>query len=116
MSTITVTGTVRSHVAGNRPDAVRLTRRGRLVVFLGCLTFACLTFLALAGTAIGSGESGEPVPMVVVTVQPGDTLWSIAHEAAPEEDPRDVIERIEDLNVLDGSLQVGQKLAVPISS
>jgi LysM repeat protein len=69
---------------------------------------------ALAGTAIGSREAGDSVPSVVVTVQPGDTLWSIAQEVSPDEDPREVIERIEDVNVVEGSLQVGQKLAVPV--
>jgi LysM repeat protein len=114
MSTIAITHSRRSHAAECQGGPVPLTRRGRLVVFLCCLTLACLALFALAGTAIGSREAGDSVPSVVVTVQPGDTLWSIAQEVSPDEDPREVIERIEDVNVVEGSLQVGQKLAVPV--
>jgi hypothetical protein len=34
--------------------------------------------------------------------------------AAPGEDPRDLIDEIEELNSLDGSLRVGTQLAVPL--
>ncbi len=55
--------------------------------------------------------------MVDVTVAPGDTLWSIAGEAAPDRDPRAVIEEIKALNDVTGSvLPVGVVLRVPSST
>lgn len=112
MSSIAMTGSVRpAGVGAQTAGALRLTRRGRLMVFLTCLVAACAALLVVAGTAIGSGE---PVPTQVVTVQPGDTLWGIAAEVAPGEDPRDVILQIRELNTVGVSLQVGDKLDVPV--
>jgi Tfp pilus assembly protein FimV len=49
-----------------------------------------------------------------VIVQPGDTLWSLAQRAAPEEDPRAVVDAIVDLNDLAGAeLLPGQELHLP---
>ena len=90
---------------------VRLTRRGRLAVFLTCLAAACAALVLVAGAAIGSGEAA---PTRTVTVQPGDTLWGIAAQAAPGEDPRQVIDRIRELNPVGASLQAGDKLEVPV--
>lgn len=98
-----------------RRRALRLTRRGRLVVFLAFLLAAlAVLVLALSGAATGSGERGRPAAVKVVQVEPGDTLWGIATRAAPGEDPRDLIHEIEELNALDGSLPVGAEIAVPV--
>jgi len=70
---------------------------------------------ALSGAATGSGERGKPVPVTMVQIESGDTLWSIASSAAPGEDPRDLIDEIEELNSLDGSLPVGERIAVPVA-
>jgi Tfp pilus assembly protein FimV len=126
MSSTTIPTTVRP--ASARPAAaprarsarpaepvLRLTRRGRVVAFLTFLLAACavLVFM-LSGAATGTPERGTPVPVKVVQVEPGDTLWSIATRAAPGEDPRDLIDEIEELNSLDGSLPVGSSVAVPL--
>jgi LysM domain len=101
--------------AARRQPALRLTRRGRLVVFLTFLLAACaVSVFMLSGAATGTAERGAPVPVRVVQVEPGDTLWSIATRAAPGEDPRDLIDEIEQLNSLDGSLRVGSSVAVPL--
>ena len=51
-----------------------------------------------------------------VIVGPGDTLWSIASPAAPDRDPRAVIEEIRELNNFsDSVLPVGVALRVPVS-
>ncbi|MDQ4007202.1 MAG: LysM peptidoglycan-binding domain-containing protein [Actinomycetota bacterium] len=96
-------------------STLRLTRRGRLVV-LGAFVLAALAVLvfALSGAATGTAERGAPVPVEVVQVEAGDTLWDIASRAAPGEDPRDLIDEIEELNALDGSLRVGAEIAVPV--
>jgi hypothetical protein len=98
-----------------RSGGLRLTRRGRLVVLTAFLlaALAVLVF-SLSGSATGSAERGAPVPVRVVQVESGDTLWSIATRVAPGEDPRDVVDEIQDLNNIDGSLLVGTQLAVPV--
>lgn len=111
MSSTVANGTVPA--AGRAGASVRLTRRGRAVAFVLFLALA-VGMVVVGGQAIGSREAGEPVPVKVVRVQPGDTLWSIAAETAPGEDPRELIARIEQFNDLSGSLQVGQTLSVPL--
>ena len=94
---------------------LRLTRRGRLVVFLASLVAVLsVLFVVLSEAATGTAERGQPVPVRMVQVESGDTLWTIASRAAPGQDPRDLIDRIQELNSLHGSLQVGSKIAVPL--
>jgi LysM repeat protein len=51
---------------------------------------------------------------VGANVQPGQTLWGIATQAAPHADPRATVQRIIDLNHLAGTnLQVGESLTLP---
>ena len=94
---------------------VRLTPRGRRAI---------LTLLAVPAVAFGvfgvaqatSAEAGSEVADVTfetVTVQPGDTLWGIAQEIAPNDDPRDVIIEIQDLNGISGAVQAGATLSIP---
>jgi LysM repeat protein len=94
--------------------AVRLTRRGRLVVVTGTL----LTLLAVGFgmTHAPSQAAGRAVKPPTVTVQPGETLWALAERIAPQVDPRLVIAQIERLNHL-RTPQVfgGQQLVVPLS-
>jgi hypothetical protein len=109
MSTITLT-----HSAPIRVHApsVRLTRRGRLVVF----TVGLLMVLAL-GVLWGSGSvATEQTGTLVVQVEPGDTLYDIAARVTTDGDINAVVEEIEDLNRLDSSVvYAGQKLRVPTS-
>ena len=91
---------------------VRLTRRGRLVVFLLglALLFGVALWLA-AGSA--ATEEGGTEHFAVVTVDPGDTLWDIAAEAT-DGNVGDMVEQIRDLNSLDSSMvYAGQQLRVP---
>ena len=105
-----------------RPGPIRLTRRGRIVVWtLGAFGVAALTaliWLAVAGQAQASShvKTGGPAAASVlrVVVQPGQTLWSIATQADPAADPRIIIGEIVDLNSLRGTgVRVGQVLLVP---
>lgn len=102
--------------AARPTSSVRLTRRGRLVVFL----FACLAVVAvavsLAAGSAASGESGGAPAIELVTVAPGDTLWDIAGDVAGGGDVRDVVDQIQMLNSLDSSVvYAGQELRVPAS-
>lgn len=99
-----------------RTSTVRLTRRGRLVVF----TVGLLLVLAL-GVLWGSGsvateQPGTADPTLVVQVQPGDTLYDLAASITTDGDVNAMVERIEDLNRLESAmLYAGQKLRVPVA-
>jgi len=99
-----------------RTSSVRLTRRGRLVVF----TVGLLLVLAL-GVLWGSGSvaterPGAAEPTLVVQVQPGDTLYDLAASITTDGDVNAMVERIEDLNRLETAmLYAGQKLRVPVA-
>jgi hypothetical protein len=93
-------------------STVRLTRRGRIVVFVFCLVLAGMV-AALAAAAAGAGPDGATDPEVAV-VRPGDTLWSVAERHAPSDDPHGVIEEIRRLNDLTGhTIHPGQELILP---
>lgn len=93
---------------------VRLTRRGRLVLLL---VAAVLLLVAISVGRTGSQaatftETGPAVQQI--TVQQGETLWSVAQRIAPGNDPRGVIAQIRHINHLQGSsLRVGQQLLLP---
>ena len=98
-------------------STVRLTRRGRLAVFLTSLFLVLGVAFMLAGGAVGTGEAGQPAPTVIVQVAPGDTLWGIASEIATDGDVRSMMSEIERLNALESAgLAAGQKLRVPVVS
>jgi hypothetical protein len=93
---------------------LRLTRRGRgLVVVVAML----LLFVAVSTGRNGSqaatvSETGPTLQQT--TVQPGDTLWSVAQRIAPDNDPREVMAQIRRINDLHtSSLQAGQQLLLP---
>lgn len=100
-----------------RPSEVRLTRRGRLVVFLASLALVLGASVAFGSWSVATDESGEPPATEIVQVTPGQTLWGIASERAEHGgEVRDVMQQIERLNALEsGMLRVGQKLRVPVA-
>ena len=95
---------------------IRLTRRGRIAVvvtFLGALLFAGVTLGHAPSEASGRMH---PVQPRTVTVQPGDTLWTVAERVAPHVDPRLVVAQIQSANHLRGpQLLAGMQLLVPPS-
>ena len=121
MSTISIQAPLTVPVAAAAGRSVstrlRITARGRrlLVVLAAAPVLGAIAFSLLAGgSAVASGESAEPVAFETVTVLPGDTLWSIAADAAPGVDPREVIDDIKSLNNLSsGMIQVGASIAIP---
>jgi LysM repeat protein len=98
-----------------RPEPpLRLTRRGRrLIAGLSIATglgVAALTAAVVDGGAGGLQLAGDSS----VVVRSGDTLWSIAADAAPEEDTRAVVDAIMAVNGLDDvGLAPGQVLQLP---
>ncbi|WP_460460894.1 LysM peptidoglycan-binding domain-containing protein, partial [Angustibacter peucedani] len=100
-----------AHPAG----PLRLTRRGRLAV-TGLLAAVAVVASLFIGGVGAAGTRAEPVPVRYVTVTPGATLWAIAGEVAPDDDRRDTVARILELNALQTSaVHAGQRLAVPAS-
>jgi len=94
----------------------RLTRRGRAVI----AALIVLPLLIGGGVLIASGsatagiDGSQSASFEHVTVQSGDSLWTIAERIAPKSDPRDVVAAIEDLNGLMSSTVIaGERLAVP---
>ncbi|QHC56956.1 LysM peptidoglycan-binding domain-containing protein [Rathayibacter tanaceti] len=95
---------------------LRLTRRGRAVVaILGALPIVAGAFVfgLNGGGAVASGDPAG-VEFQYVTVHAGQSLWSLAEELAPHDDPRDVVDDILSLNQLSSAgLEPGQRLAIP---
>lgn len=92
-------------------SSLRLTRRGRIVVFALAMLVVLAAFVLLSG---GSVATDSPEATEVVMVGTGDTLWGIAAEHADDGEVLEMVAHIKDLNGLDsGSLMAGQKLRVP---
>jgi nucleoid-associated protein YgaU len=95
---------------------LRLTRRGRAV-------FATLAVvpLVIAGLIFGLGAGGAVATkdaatdsLTWVTVDAGQSLWDIAADVAPGEDPREFAAQVAAFNQLDSTvIQPGQELAIP---
>ncbi|MEY2423544.1 MAG: hypothetical protein QOI95_3611 [Acidimicrobiaceae bacterium] len=112
-----------------RPGA-RIYRRRRLAVLAAALSVVLLGVLlvSLAGRGGATdvrmapsdspivrepaayGASGQSVPVrAVYVVQPGDTVWSIAHDLDPSGDTRATVDRLVALNG-SAALEPGQRL------
>jgi len=95
---------------------LRLTRRGRVVLTaLAALPLLVVVALvALNGGQASAGNASGHVDFQTVTIQPGETLWQLAEQTAPNADPRDFVQDVVSLNALDGSgLQAGEQIAIP---
>ena len=97
---------------------LRLTRRGRIVVAVTAALLVTIISLLAAGVAQATNHGSSPrvarPNLVQVVVRPGQTLWSVAESADPDQDTRVVVRQIVDLNSLSGpTVQAGQQLWVP---
>jgi hypothetical protein len=117
------------HMSGSRRTSagrasshapLRLTRRGRIVLVGVPLILLAVLLLSLAGLFHSPAKASDSAadlavtPTVTVTVQPGQSLWSIAGAVAPDRDARDVMADIVQLNNLSaGAVLPGQQLFVP---
>lgn len=105
-----------AEIASTARGELRLTRRGRVVVFVLGLLALLAVGVVLAAGSVATPEPGAAEPTTVITVGTGETLWEIASEAAGDGQVRDMMAQIEDLNALEStSLQAGQQLRVPTS-
>jgi nucleoid-associated protein YgaU len=98
--------------------SLRLTRRGRML-----LTAVSVLVFGAAILVLGLRVAGvlEPGPhfthTVPVQVAPGQTLWSIAENTNPGQDPAIVVEKIADLNKLatPADITPGETLQIPVA-
>jgi hypothetical protein len=89
---------------------VRLTRRG-VVVLAAAVALLAGALVWLAWLSAPAASTGAAAGSDTVTVQTGDTLWSIASRVAPDRDPRAEIATLQKLNHLTGvGLVAGQVL------
>ena len=114
MSTMTLSPTPTIRL---RAPQVRLTRRGRLVVFVGALLLVLALGVLWGSGSVATEQPGTADPTLVVQVESGDTLYDIAARVTTDGDVAAMVEQIEDLNRLDTSVvYAGQKLRVPVES
>lgn len=72
------------------------------------------TLLGLGASAVKAVSSQPKKPSWSHVVTPGDTLWGLAREVAPGQDPRQTVDRLIRANHLQGGAIVpGQKLVLP---
>lgn len=107
-----------------RRSSVRLTRRGRIVVFAFALVVlfgialigARVAFAAEGGAESSATFRGAGSAAHTMVVGDGDTLWDIASDAIVGTDAsiREMEQTIKELNGLESSMLVaGQTLIVP---
>jgi LysM repeat protein len=118
------TGSRRRNAAGlrTRPEAVasspvRLTRRGLTVLLaaaaLVAVAIVMVAWLSVPSTSGTAATGAGSTQVATVTVQPGDSLWTIATRVAPNRDPRSEIADLQKRNHLASqSLVPGQQLQV----
>jgi hypothetical protein len=107
----------RAQAAEIEPSALQLTRRGKML-----LTAASVIVFGAAIAVLGLRVAGvlDPQPQFDHTIQvevgAGQTLWSIAQETNPTEDPTLIVEQIADLNnfATQADITPGQTIEVPV--
>lgn len=89
----------------------RWSLRKFIVNCLVCSVILVISALYLTNAVKATSENKESF----LTIKRGQTLWSIARQIAPEQDPRDVITRIKlDNQLRDSRLTAGQTLKITV--
>jgi len=100
--------------AARRRAVIR--RRVTAVLLAVGLVLALRALLLPGGDPLGVPGRATPAAAEagsrVYTVEPGDTLWSIARRLRPGDDPRPMVDELA-AQVHGGSLQAGQRLVLP---
>jgi len=123
MTAITFTGAA----TPVRAPRLRITARGRAVftTLAAAPLVAIALFIGLGGgdavagrndpaASVGAATVGAAT-FTYVSIAPGQSLWQLAEQVAPNADPREVVADILALNQLrSADVQPGQELAIPL--
>ena len=86
--------------------------RRRLAILISAL--AIVLGVVLGGGGEGVAVASKPGAPRTVVLQPGDTLWSVATQYAPDGvDPRAYVDALERINGVDGGVRAGMQLTLP---
>ncbi len=102
-----------SHTTSAAHTHLTITRRGRMVIsgVVASAIIAVGLLFASPGAQAGA-EGGSEAP--VYTVLAGETLWSIAKELAPGQDPRITIDQLmRSNNLRTADIRPGDVLLLP---
>ena len=87
------------------------------MVRAGALALAAVAVIAgvlLVDRPAEAGSQVHPVSVSYRTVLPGETLWGIAGEVAPDADRGDTVAELMELNALTNpAVAAGQRIALP---
>lgn len=112
--------TRRAARAAAAPAPSHLTRRGRLALvgLIVAVLFGAFSLGRSAAEAAPEPQAPQAAPAIqLTTVQPGESLWTLAERVAPDNDTREVVAQIRRLNDLRSSqVQVGQQLVLPVAA
>lgn len=95
---------------------VVLNQKGRRFVrqatVLAVAVVAAISFFS--GQAATAGSDAVKADFTYVTIHSGESLWQLAGKIAPNEDPRDWITKVVNLNALTSAeVAPGQRIALP---
>lgn len=115
MSTTTLSLSHGTHAGLTRPR-LRLTRRGRVVVFTAALLFVLACGMLFTSSSTATDEGGAEPRTERIVVGSGETLWDVAAERTEgDQDVRELMATIKEINDLDSSmLMAGQELFIPV--
>ena len=89
-------------------------------IFLKRRALVALGLAVMVGPWVGQARAALSQPATVsvsrqtYVVRPGDTLWTIAEDLAPDSEPRPLMDAIARANGLgDGVIDAGQALVIP---
>lgn len=83
-------------------------RRRIGVAIVAMLVLSMFSSLFLGNNSVRPNETDQ------IVIMQGDTLWSLAEQFAPNSDPREWIYEVVELNSIDGAIQPGDRLTVPV--
>ncbi len=124
MSSITITTPLtspRELRASRRPvgtvpphGQIRLTRRGRIVLFVAALIIVLGAAVLLGAGSVATSTDVPARTTTTMIVGEGDTLWDVASTVAGSGNVSEMVGKIQQMNGLDdGMLRVGQRIRVP---
>jgi hypothetical protein len=95
---------------------LHLTDRGRAVftTLAAAPLVAIALFVGLSGGNAVATHDAPAAGLEYVSIAPGQSLWQLAEQVAPQADPREVVADIVSVNQLaSADVQPGQQLAIP---